>query len=312
MSRQASALLIHASRHNDYDEAVRLLDCGANLHADDGRGPGAPLRAAASAGARSVVDLLLSRRTEVNARAAAGDTALSIACGRGRGQVAEALLEAGASTGRDAQGLTPLALAARRGEPALVALLLGGARRRRRSSGPYTTGSKAHAGGLFLAGDTAARRARGCWPIRDGRRAARGRRRARRDAARCAAAAALPSSTCAARPDLPTRWRGASRGAARGGGGGGGRQLRAVMRQEAAAAGRAARDAAAAARRGAGARTRYHRWRRRKDNARRRRICAGAGGGGGAGGSKEEKARAERRRTANAAGRDRCGDRALP
>ena len=123
--RQASALLIHASRHNDYDEAVRLLDCGANLHADDGRGPGAPLRAAASAGARSVVDLLLSRRAEVNARAAAGDTALSIACGRGRGQVAEALLEAGASTGgRDAQGLTPLALAARRGEPALVALLL--------------------------------------------------------------------------------------------------------------------------------------------------------------------------------------------
>ena len=39
--------------------------------------------------------------------------------------MAEALLEAGASTGgRDAQGLTPLALAARRGEPALVALLL--------------------------------------------------------------------------------------------------------------------------------------------------------------------------------------------
>ena len=102
MSRQASALLIHASRHNDYDEAVRLLDCGANLHADDGRGPGAPLRADA------LVQLLLdadaiglasqaSRHDAVDALETAEDAAKAKAKNRWQRMLKPAIL-AGKST----------------------------------------------------------------------------------------------------------------------------------------------------------------------------------------------------------------------
>jgi len=98
--------LVIASSNGDYSLAKTLLDNGAKVnHTTVGT---TALMRACLHNRRDVVQLLLSRGADVNAKNTYGDTALSWACEKGHSEVMRALLDAGAEFDDKARSfLTP-------------------------------------------------------------------------------------------------------------------------------------------------------------------------------------------------------------
>ena len=86
--------------------------------------PTAALRHAAEVGDLAALQSLLTQQTDINARDAAGRTALMLAIRHGRGDAVSALLAAGADpNAADSHGITPLQAAAADGQWAMAATL---------------------------------------------------------------------------------------------------------------------------------------------------------------------------------------------
>lgn len=107
------------------EKVQELLDQGAPINATYEADSRTVLHAAAQAGRVEVVQLLIKKGANVNARTSKGCTPLHLAAGYGHAPAAAALLECGASLdATDDQGWTPLHHAARGGRTALIRLLL--------------------------------------------------------------------------------------------------------------------------------------------------------------------------------------------
>ncbi len=120
--RGADAPLYAAAGKGQLRVAGFLLDHGANI---EGINHHVPLLAAARNGNRAMVELLLSRGADVNAKENDGDTALHYAAGRGFQAVAEVLLANHADVNiPNTGGSTPLFLAASSGQLEIIQMLL--------------------------------------------------------------------------------------------------------------------------------------------------------------------------------------------
>jgi ankyrin repeat protein len=107
--------------------ARRLIEAGADIHVEDPVTGHTVLHYAARAGAMDVIEMLLSRDADVNARSHTGTTPLQLAAGGGHNQAARLLLRAGAKWHEaDEDGHVPLHAAAASGHEATVHLLLEG------------------------------------------------------------------------------------------------------------------------------------------------------------------------------------------
>jgi ankyrin repeat protein len=120
-----------AAMHGDAALAGTLLYAGGNVRATTRLGGYTPLHLASQTGTRAVIDALVGRGADVNARASSGATALMLAAAAGNAPVVQALLEHGADANatESANGQTALMFgaAANRAE-AVRTLLERGAR----------------------------------------------------------------------------------------------------------------------------------------------------------------------------------------
>jgi ankyrin repeat protein len=115
--------LHQAARKRDLESLRFLLGHGAFLQARDNRGA-TPLFTASKSGSLDVAKILIAANAEVESRDLAGQTPLAAAIDSGELETAKALVAAGASIlALDAEGQSPLSLAAKRGLPALDAIL---------------------------------------------------------------------------------------------------------------------------------------------------------------------------------------------
>lgn len=119
--------LLVAARYGRTDMVARLLECDPDTSLPE-NGGGTPLHLAAKHAPVEVV-MMLFRAIDIDTPDAMAKTALHHACLRGRAEVAEALLDGGASTEAvDSGGCSPLFLASRHGhEECVEALLYRGA-----------------------------------------------------------------------------------------------------------------------------------------------------------------------------------------
>lgn len=113
-------LLVEAARTGQPKIVNRLLDRGIDVNTQNGE----PLRAAAKYGEAASVVVLLKRGASFKLKDRFGTTAFDEACYRGRADVAEILLRAGADPNRKYHGRPELIHAVWSGNPALVQLLL--------------------------------------------------------------------------------------------------------------------------------------------------------------------------------------------
>lgn len=118
--------LVEAVRRHQYDEAVRLLDEGADINAKDGYNQETALIATAKIyGSSRLIELLLERGADIEAEGLHGTTPLMAAVQQGHATLAEALLTAGANVNyRNKHGRTPLHAAASGEKSTFVRLLL--------------------------------------------------------------------------------------------------------------------------------------------------------------------------------------------
>jgi pectate lyase len=135
--RQRQSLLHLAAR----SDAVRLVELlitkGADVNAKD-QLEATPLFVAASAGHLQVVDLLISKGADVNATNRMRQTPLHWACLRGNKELAELLIAKGAdANAKDGRGQTPLDIAQRRGGTGIIELL-------RKQAGPQPEQIQVH------------------------------------------------------------------------------------------------------------------------------------------------------------------------
>lgn len=124
--RETALLLALASRHDK--AATALLDAGADASLRDDRGRGAVLEAALSGclgKSKHILQLLVARKADVNAKDELGQCALLAAVQRKKVAEVDALLKYGAdANAADEEGSTPLMKAAQNAEKAIVARLL--------------------------------------------------------------------------------------------------------------------------------------------------------------------------------------------
>ena len=120
-------MLWNALRRGECRQVRRALNWGANVQARNERKGATLLHEAAEFGYRELVEMLIARGADVNARDVEGRTPLHVATSRGFWDVMEVLLTAGADVdAQDREGRTPLHLAvsAYRHHPGGVYLLL--------------------------------------------------------------------------------------------------------------------------------------------------------------------------------------------
>jgi general secretion pathway protein A len=116
--------LIDVASQGDQQEALRLLEAGAQPNVPDERGWTA-LMMATLHGHTSVVQLLLKKGATVNLSNSTGGTALMMAALQGQDSILQLLLDNGASVNtQDAKGWTALMYAARNGYASTVEVLL--------------------------------------------------------------------------------------------------------------------------------------------------------------------------------------------
>jgi hypothetical protein len=115
--------LMAASAGGFEDVARALIEKGARVDEKSAKGCTA-LMLAAKSGQEAIVDLLLASGADVNLTDSGKHTAIMYAIEGGQTRIAKRLLESGARTDYHAKsGVSPLALAAAREHPELVALL---------------------------------------------------------------------------------------------------------------------------------------------------------------------------------------------
>lgn len=112
---------LSSARLGDTSQLAKLLDRGVDVNATDAQGTSL-LMLAAREGQLATVRELLKRKPNVDARNQAGDSALMLAVLHDHGDIAEALLQAGAQVNQD--GWTALHYAAFEGREALFDRLL--------------------------------------------------------------------------------------------------------------------------------------------------------------------------------------------
>ena len=144
--------LVEAAQCNDVESVRTYLDAGGFVDATEaqlGVPSGTMLILASSAGCLAVMQLLISRRANVDLRDASGCTALGAACVSSQEDAVDCLLGAGAAVNvADHVGLTPLMLASLGGRVSLVRLLLSmGARKELKDDNEQTALMHAQAKG---------------------------------------------------------------------------------------------------------------------------------------------------------------------
>ena len=102
-----------AAEANDFEEVVRLIDQGADVNAIEVENEGTALHWAAIGGGADIIELLLDKGAEIDAKAGGGLRPPSLAAMYGRYAAVELLVERGADVNaHDAYGSTPLHFAA--------------------------------------------------------------------------------------------------------------------------------------------------------------------------------------------------------
>lgn len=117
-----TALLL-AAQKGFFTAAGRMTDFGADVNKADKFGF-TPLMMAASGNDRALVDALLAKNADLNARSAAGDTAFTLAGGQGHAGMLKYLIEKGAAF-TDAEGIRTITEAAAHGHTAVVQTING-------------------------------------------------------------------------------------------------------------------------------------------------------------------------------------------
>lgn len=116
--------LTMAVRNQDVTQVQKLLSQGVDVEERDEGIQQTALMRAAQVGDDRIVQILLARHADINARDDAGNTALFYAVERGDTQLARILVSYGADPNmRNAQGNTALTLARKRGSHPLLSAL---------------------------------------------------------------------------------------------------------------------------------------------------------------------------------------------
>jgi quinoprotein dehydrogenase-associated probable ABC transporter substrate-binding protein len=113
-----------ATQYGKNDAALALIELGADPAKAVGEGGYTPLMLATANHAEALVQALLKKGVDVNAKNSGGVTALMIAVANGRADMAELLMHAGANVNaRNERGDTALSIARAKGDEKLIKLL---------------------------------------------------------------------------------------------------------------------------------------------------------------------------------------------
>lgn len=123
-SKQGLTALSIATQYGKNDAAVALIEAGADPSRPVGEGGYTPLMLATANHAEPVVQALLKKGVDVNARNSGGVTALMIAAANSRADMVEILVRAGANvTAQTERGDTALSIARAKGDEKVIKLL---------------------------------------------------------------------------------------------------------------------------------------------------------------------------------------------
>ncbi len=126
VSNQGLTALGVATQYGKNDAALALLEVGADPSKAIGEGGYTPLMLATANHAEPLVQALLKRGVDVNARNSGGVTALMIAAANGRADMVEVLVQAGADAqAKNERGDTALSIAQEKGDEKVIKLLNG-------------------------------------------------------------------------------------------------------------------------------------------------------------------------------------------
>jgi quinoprotein dehydrogenase-associated probable ABC transporter substrate-binding protein len=113
-----------ATQYGKNDAALALIELGADPAKAVGEGGYTPLMLATANHAEALVQALLKKGVDVNAKNSGGVTALMIAVANGRADMAELLMHAGANVNaQDERGDTAMSIARAKGDEKLIKLL---------------------------------------------------------------------------------------------------------------------------------------------------------------------------------------------
>ncbi len=130
LSPQNYTALGIAAQYGKNDAALALVEAGADLAKAIGEGGYTPLMLATANHAQPLVEALLKKGADVNARNSGGVTALMIAAANGRAELVELLVHAGADVqAQSERGDTALSIARAKGNEKVIKLLDGASAR---------------------------------------------------------------------------------------------------------------------------------------------------------------------------------------
>jgi ankyrin repeat protein len=124
LSAQNLSPLGIAAQYGKNEAAVALLDAGADPSRSIGEGGYTPLMLATANHAEPLVQALLKKGADINARNSGGVTALMIAAANSRADMVELLMRAGANVkAQSDRGDTALSIARAKGDEQIIKLL---------------------------------------------------------------------------------------------------------------------------------------------------------------------------------------------
>lgn len=124
LSKQNLSALGIAAQYGKNEAAVALLDAGADAAKPIGEGGYTALMLATANNSEPLVQALIKKGADVNAKNSGGVTALMIAAANGRADLVELLVRAGANVkAQTERGDTALSIAREKGDPKVIKLL---------------------------------------------------------------------------------------------------------------------------------------------------------------------------------------------